>query len=382
MTGTIAQLDTHRTWGGGHTQVLALIRGLRERGVPAVLFARGDGELAGRAQDAGLPVVGLPPAIASRWYPGGGYFLAQWCAERDVSLLHAHDARALTLAQRAARRTGLPVVLSRRVASSLRRNPVSRFKYASARLDAVIATSRTVAGLVAQAGYPPSRTFIVESGTDVGALAAKPADAVLRRWADGLPLAGSVGKLVEKKNWELLLRVAAEMRARGRDLRWVIAGDGPRRASLEALRDRLGLRDLVRIDDDARDPECVVKALDVMFHPARREGSSAILRVAMLCRIPIVCANAPALVDALDGFGAIVDPDDAELAAGAVERAILDDGERMRMVDGAERVAQRRGPAWSRTNCRGISFAGWPAWPPCRASSSPSAACGWPMRSC
>jgi len=342
VTGTIAQVDTHRTWGGGQYQVLALAAGCASVACRWCCSRATTANSPARAQDAGLPVVGLPPAIASRWYPGGGHFLAQWCAERAVSLLHAHDARALTLAQRAARRTGVPVVLSRRVASPLRRNPVSRYKYALSRLDAIIATSRTVAGLVAQAGYPPSRTFIVESGTDVDALAAKPADDELRRWADGRPLAGSAGKLGEKKNWELLLRVAAEMRARGRDLRWVIAGDGPRRASLEALRDRLDLRDLVRIDDEARDPECVVKALDVVFHPSRREGSSAILRVAMLGRIPIVCANAPALVDALEGFGVIVDPDDAVAAATAMESVLSSAETRDQLVAGAERVARRR----------------------------------------
>jgi glycosyltransferase involved in cell wall biosynthesis len=199
-----------------------------------------------------------------------------------------------------------------------------------------------VAALVADAGYPPARTLVVESGTDATALAAKAPDEALRRWANGRPLAGSVGKLGPKKNWEFLLRTAAAARGRGLDLRWVIAGDGPGRASLAALRDRLGLRDHVLLDHEARDPERVVKALDVMFHPSRREGGSAILRVAMFSGVPVVAASAPALVDALEGFGLVVDPDDAEAAARAVARVLLDGRERARLVDGARQVAHRR----------------------------------------
>lgn len=342
MTGTVAHLDTHASWGGGQYQVLLLARGLAARGFAQVLLLRADGELARRAHDAGLPVVGLPPALCSRWHPGGGRFLAQWCAERTVSLLHAHDGRALTLAERAARRGRWPVVAARRVSSPLRRNPLSRAKYSPSRVAAIIATSPTVAAVLADAGFPASRTCVVESATDLLALAAKSADEELRQWARGRPLVGSVGKLAPGKNWDLLLRAASALRDRGRDLRWVIAGDGPERAALLALRARLRLDEVVRIDTRPRDPEAVVKALDVMCHPTRKEGGAAILRVAMASRVPVVTTTAPALVEALEGFGIHVDPGDVDGAAGAVERVLTDASERARLVDGAVAVARRR----------------------------------------
>ena len=342
MTGAIAQIDTHATWGGGQYQVLALTRGLHARGVPVVLFARGDGELARRAQQAGLPVVGVPPVFASRWHPGGGHFLAQWCAERRVALLHAHDGRALTLAERAARRGRWPVIAARRIASPLRRDPISRLKYSPGRVAAIVATSRPVAAIVGATGFPEDRIHVVESATDQAALQATLPDEQLRRWADGRPLAGSAGRLVPKKNWALLLRAAAVLRDRGRDLRWVIAGDGPEREALCGLRRQLGLDDHVRLVTDGRNPEAVVKALDVMLHPARREGGAAILRVAMLARVPIVATTAPALVDALEGGGLTVDPDDATAAAEAVARVLEDGDVRARLVEDAFAVAQRR----------------------------------------
>ena len=342
MRNPIALVDTHATWGGGQYQVLELLRGLERHGMPSLLVAHEDGPLAARAREAGLRVAGLPARLANRWWPGGGARLGRLFAREGVGLIHAHDSRALTLAQRAARVHRVPVVLSRRVASPLGRNPLSRLKYAPRRLAAIAATSGVVADMVRAAGYPASRTFVVESGTDVERLASKPPDDDLWRWADGRPLVGSVGKLVRKKNWELLVRAASALAGRGHDLRWVVAGDGAERSRLQALARSLGIADIVRFADDRRDPERVVKSLDVMFHPARREGGSAIIRVAMLSRVPLVVADAPAVVEAIGSHGLVVGADDVDGAARALERLLADEGERRRLVDGAELAARER----------------------------------------
>jgi glycosyltransferase involved in cell wall biosynthesis len=101
---------------------------------------------------------------------------------------------------------------------------------------------------------------------------------------------------------------------------------------------------VLRLERRAHDAERVVNSLDVMFHPARREGSSAIVRVALLSRVPVVASNAPALVDAVGPHGVLVEADDVEGAAHAVERVLARDDDTSRRIDRAYAFAMARYP--------------------------------------
>jgi colanic acid/amylovoran biosynthesis glycosyltransferase len=57
----------------------------------------------------------------------------------------------------------------------------------------------------------------------------------------------SVGRIVEQKGQAILIQAVARLLERGCDVKLVIVGDGPMRADIEALIDRLGLKDHVRI---------------------------------------------------------------------------------------------------------------------------------------
>ena len=57
----------------------------------------------------------------------------------------------------------------------------------------------------------------------------------------------SIGRIVEQKGQAILIQAVARLLERGCDVKLVIVGDGPMRADIEALIDRLGLKDHVRI---------------------------------------------------------------------------------------------------------------------------------------
>ncbi|HPD47802.1 MAG TPA: glycosyltransferase [Anaerohalosphaeraceae bacterium] len=70
---------------------------------------------------------------------------------------------------------------------------------------------------------------------------------VERRLEAGEPLRLlTVGRLVEKKGHAYALRAVAKLVHEGRDIMYVIAGDGPERASLEGLCVQFGIRDKVQ----------------------------------------------------------------------------------------------------------------------------------------
>ncbi len=130
-------LDTGRDMRGGQWQVLYLVERLAE----AKLSARGE----------------LALEAARRNIARASLF-------DSADLIHAHDARAHTLAVIANRK---PLVASRRVAFPIRRSLVSRQKYARAAM--YIAVSRYVADRLCEAGIPSEKIRIVYDGVPVPA---------------------------------------------------------------------------------------------------------------------------------------------------------------------------------------------------------------------
>jgi glycosyltransferase involved in cell wall biosynthesis len=342
MTRRIVQINTKSDWYGGEYQVLKLVEGLSALGYHTILLANGAGALFRRARDARLPVVALPPLVCQRWCPAGRMVVRHLLAESSPALFHAHDSRALTLTPRATGRAPVPVVLARRVASPFRVSPVSRWRYDAHRLAAIVAVSETVRHVLVGSGVPESQIHVVPSGTDIRLLDAAIPDRALAEFAGGRLCVGGVGELTRKKNWAMLIRVAAEAKRRGLDLRWFVAGDGPERARLERLARRLGVAGEVRLMGFREDVESYTKALDILLHTSRAEGTPGAVRMAMLAGVPVVAVNSRGTLEALGGCGLTVGLDDDRAAADAIERLVRDNALRAGLAAQASTAARAR----------------------------------------
>ncbi len=142
----ILHLDTGEEMRGGQWQALRLIEGLRAQGVDCVLLARAGSRLGEAARQAGCQVA---PAGFAR-----AVILARRC-----DLVHAHDARAHTLAALAG---GAPLVVSRRVAFGGAGGIASRWKYG--RPARFIAVSEFVKSTLVARGVPAEKIAVVYDG--------------------------------------------------------------------------------------------------------------------------------------------------------------------------------------------------------------------------
>jgi hypothetical protein len=138
----VLHLDSGKEMRGGQWQVLRLVEGLTATGVEATLLARDGSPLWKAAVRAGMRVdaIGLGRVAM---------------AARRCDLVHAHDARAHTLA---ALVPGAPLVVSRRVAFPIH----SRWKYGRARR--YVAVSEFVKSVLAAGGVPEERICVVYDG--------------------------------------------------------------------------------------------------------------------------------------------------------------------------------------------------------------------------
>ena len=121
--------------------------------------------------------------------------------------------------------------------------------------------------------------------------------------AQAAPRLVCVGRLCEQKGQLLLVQAAKRVVAAGRPLELVLAGDGEMRAEIEALIDRLGLREHVRItgwiaNDRVREEILGARALVL---PSFAEGLPVVIMEAMALRRPVITtfvAGIPELVQA------------------------------------------------------------------------------------
>lgn len=170
-----------------------------------------------------------------------------------------------------------------------------RMIYAAA--DSVFAVTRELRDYHArQAQVPPDRIGVVYNGVDTFRFRPISDECLATREALKIPreafVIGSVGRMVEIKDYPTLLKAAEIVLEKRFDLRVILAGAGPERTRLEQIANSSArLRQRVHFLGERSDPEKVMNAMDVFVLPSLREGMSNTLLEASACGAPVIAAN-------------------------------------------------------------------------------------------
>jgi lipopolysaccharide/colanic/teichoic acid biosynthesis glycosyltransferase len=185
------------------------------------------------------------------------------------------------------------------------------------------------------------KTAVIPFGLDprpYGEPAAKPLD------GDAVPTVLFVGRLVGYKGLDVLLRAMVGVPAS-----LVVVGDGPLRASLEALALELGLGGSVRFVGHVTDDERLewYRRADLLALPSvsPQEAFGMVQVEAMLARLPVVSTALPTGVPWVnqDGeSGLVVPPGDVEALRGALRRLCGDPASRASLGAGGRARALAR----------------------------------------
>lgn len=132
-----------------------------------------------------------------------------------------------------------------------------------------------------------------------------------------------LGRLVMDKGFDVALRVFATVRERIPDVRFLIAGDGVERSSLEQDARHLGLGDHLRflgvvLPDDV---PAVINRATLVLMPSRREGLPLVAIEAAYMGRPVVATPVSGLAEiVVDGATGLLAPKDD---VGGLSRAVL-----------------------------------------------------------
>ncbi len=341
----VLQLISSGGMYGAEAVILNLARCLDARGHGSVLgvFSNSAGG------DVQLHREALARNLESHLLPCTGQFdrrmfahLRALVREHRIDVVHAHGYKADVYTFLALRRAGVPLVstchnwlntdLKVRAYGVLDRLVLRRFA-------AVAVVSDELRRRLLRIGFPENRLHLILNGIDI---------APFQQAAQNAPSPGSaariglVGRLSPEKGIDLFLQAAAILHPQHPEAHFLIAGDGPERAALQALAVQLGLSHHVQFLGRSDTMPEFLASLDLVVSASRQEGLPITLLEAMASARPIVATTVGEIPKALDGgkAGMLVPPENVPALAQAMLTLLRDPSlRRTYAAHAAQRVA-------------------------------------------
>ncbi len=187
------------------------------------------------------------------------------------------------------------------------------------------------------------RRFYLDLGADPSRLHVVYCGISLDRFRDSSPFVPgnrkivTVGRLVEKKGFDILIRACGVLRDRGEEFECVIAGSGPEHERLQTLIDQLNLSDQVSITGEPILQEDIPEFLRsarlfalpcVKDSDGDMDGLPQVLIESMACRVPCVSTFLVGIPDLIrhGENGLLVETENVNAAASAISLLLNDDG--------------------------------------------------------
>lgn len=205
---------------------------------------------------------------------------------------------------------------------------------------AVAANSEGLKALYENA-FPGLSAGVVPNGVDIETF--RPAETAKL----DPPAIVSVGRMIPRKGFDLLLRACATLKRKGLNVQCRLVGDGPEEEPLKRLAAELDIADCVRFHGALKreDIAALLPACSVFALPSHAEGMANAALEAMACGLPLLLTDVGGSRELVDGNGAIIPAGD-EAALAQTLGGWLKDSDRLAAM--SERSRERAmGFSWS-----------------------------------
>ena len=267
-----------------------MARWLRTQGVDEVIHSEG---FPGLWQDTGHLDRLLHPARYHRCWQQVREEVGRLLDQRDIDVVLAAMPFSWLAATEAARARGIPVVWR---AGGTRIHPLFKpLLRAWASLhppDLLLCCGENVAATFGP--LIPAPKAVVENGVPWRRLRRRQTNPSRYRPPEARTVVGFAGRLAPEKRPEDVIEMAARISRKRPGLMVLLAGEGSRRESCEALIHRRGLGHVVHLCGYVEDMPSFYRACDVLVLPSRSEGLPNTVLEAMAVGTPVVVSEAVA----------------------------------------------------------------------------------------
>ncbi len=340
---TVLHVSTFPDWRGGEQQLAALWKGLDERGCRQVIACARGTAMEAYCREHGITHVALKKRAG--FDPVMAKGLQRIVRDLEVDIVHTHDAHAHTIALIAniLWRVSRPIVISRRVDFPIGGFWLSRFKYNAKRVGRIVCVSDAIRDIVRASVKSPEKVVTVRSGFDPSRFRdRKKKGKGLRACLDiddSMHLIGNVAALAPHKDHFTFIETAAQLGERRSDLFFVIIGEGPERAAIEAYIREKGMSDRIVLTGFRDDIPDILPELDLFLMSSRTEGLGTSILDAFWCGVPVVSTEAGGIPEMVEHevTGLLAHPGDPEMLADQVIRLLNDRELYERLLRNAEK---------------------------------------------
>lgn len=330
--------------GGAEHALIRLLRGLQQRGHQVTLCCNHE-VVADEAARRLIPAIVLP--LRGDLMIADALRFAKFLRTEPPDAVLLGTFKKIWLGGLAASRAGITHTVAR---VGLGSDTPRRLKYRIAlrrfvNLVVLNASSMRERFLAGASGLDPDRVITIYNGVTPPKRALR--DSALRkslRIGGDVRVIGAVARLSKQKRVDRLI----ELTARLRDVHCIVAGDGTRRAALEAQAEKLGITDRVHLIGAVNEVGDVLAALDLFVVCSDQEGMSNAMLEALWAGVPVVSTPVDGAHEALEPMsggqapGRVTADFSVDTLVANVGELLQNNGELRRMSVAAEARARER----------------------------------------
>ena len=286
-------------WGGQEIRIFREAKGMRDKGYQVFIHASPESQLLKRSIEDGFDT--KPVIFQRRRFFNVFTELKRFIESMEIDIVNTHSSRDSWLALPAARLAkNKPLVLrTRHLSTPIGRNLSTRFLYNTLPHINITTGEAIKEQMVRINHFNPHRIISIPTGVDTEAFNPDMEHVDIRKELNlkpSTPLVGAVSVIRSWKGLDYLVKAVPLILKKLPDARFVIAGDGPYRKTLEKTIKETGTGDKVYLLGHREDIVSVIHSIDVLVHPSyANEGVPQTILQAMAMKKPVIASNLPAL---------------------------------------------------------------------------------------
>lgn len=321
MRYTILHTEASKGWGGQEKRILDEIMFLRGKGHRFYLACQPDSRILQEARKKGIACLALnmpnPVALPAILH------LRRFIREKNIEIVNTHSSKDSWLIGFTRFLTNIPLIVRTRHLST----PVTNKFVYTHMTDFIVTTAESIKDDLIRIGISGAKIRSIPTGVNPERFDPEKVDRNAARKQLGLSegdvAIGNIGILRSWKGFPDFLEVARQVAERKMNVKFFIAGDGPRKDEIARIISEKKLQDVVAMLGYREDTPQILSALDIfLFTSYANEGVPQAVLQALAMEKGVVGTDTGGVAEAvLDGkTGLLVKPrDTAGMLAGVLK---------------------------------------------------------------